>query len=57
MIYNGYSFPEDLLIESDKDLEQLQYLVNNKKLQPIPLGNAELLKFLKQFLHTTVTKA
>src|SRR6478672_1905275 len=47
---NGYTFPEDFLMESDATIDTLEYLDDAGKKQTIVKGTAGLLKTFKQFV-------
>ena len=47
---NGYVVPEDFLMESDDNIDELDYIDDNGKKETIIRGHAGLLKMFKQFV-------
>ena len=47
---NGYATPEDFFMESDENIDKLDYLDDTRKMETIIRGHAGLLKVLKQFV-------
>ena len=50
MEHNGYTIPEDFLMERDEDIDLLEYPDSAGGMQPINKGNAGLMKIFKQYI-------
>ena len=50
MDHNGYTIPEDFLMERDEDIDLLEYPDSTGIMQPINKGNAGLMKIFKQYI-------